>query len=251
MSYLPVGINKDIAVKIALLLDLPEILTLCRLNNKFNRFVCKNKDFWISRLKQDFGIKYLDIKGTNHPLEYYKWAKIHSSTQDDLNMALMLAAAGGHPDLINLTIKLGANNFDEVMITSIISGNTEILYMMISEGADAEFGLDVAITNGNIDMVDRLINVLRWQNKLIPYDDIMLAGAREGHVDIVNMAIEIGASDYDGAMEEAIENEHIDVVEMLLIKASDDIDIDLDIAEAIDIAETYGYDDIINLLYRY
>ena len=52
---------KDAIVYIALTLGLPEILSLCLTSKKFNTTVCKNKDVWITRLRQDFHINYLDI----------------------------------------------------------------------------------------------------------------------------------------------------------------------------------------------
>lgn len=43
-------------------MDLPEILSLCRVSKRFNKDVCENKNFWISKLFKDYQIEYADIK---------------------------------------------------------------------------------------------------------------------------------------------------------------------------------------------
>lgn len=46
----------------ALTMDLPEILSLCKVSKRFNNIVCENKNFWISKLLKDYKIEYNDIK---------------------------------------------------------------------------------------------------------------------------------------------------------------------------------------------
>ncbi len=47
-------LNKDVLVKLALELNLPDILSLCRINKRFNRFVCDDDIFWQKKLKRDW-----------------------------------------------------------------------------------------------------------------------------------------------------------------------------------------------------
>ena len=54
-------LSKDEIFTIALMLDLPDILSFCRLSKKFNNSVCNNNYFWIKRMKQDYGKIYLTI----------------------------------------------------------------------------------------------------------------------------------------------------------------------------------------------
>ena len=63
-------IPKDVIVHIALMLDLPEVISLCLTSKKFNINVCKNNSFWISRLKQDFDVDYRDV-GVGDAKKYY------------------------------------------------------------------------------------------------------------------------------------------------------------------------------------
>lgn len=53
---------RDVIIQIALGLDLPELLSYCRLSKKFNDTVCKNNDFWFNKLEKDYGVT---IRGDN------------------------------------------------------------------------------------------------------------------------------------------------------------------------------------------
>ena len=44
----------DVIALVALDLDLPNILSLCESNVKFNRAVCKKESFWLNKLLKDF-----------------------------------------------------------------------------------------------------------------------------------------------------------------------------------------------------
>lgn len=47
-------LNKDEIVTIALLLDFPDILNMCKVSQKFNHSICQNNDFWRSKVLQKF-----------------------------------------------------------------------------------------------------------------------------------------------------------------------------------------------------
>lgn len=48
------NVPKDILVLIALELDLPNLVNLCRSHKEINRKVCQNDAFWIQKLQRDF-----------------------------------------------------------------------------------------------------------------------------------------------------------------------------------------------------
>lgn len=52
-------LGKDVLVMIALDYDLPTILSFCSSSKRFNNVICKNNNFWISKLRKDFDIDYL------------------------------------------------------------------------------------------------------------------------------------------------------------------------------------------------
>jgi len=63
---------KNIQVYLALMMDTPEVLSLCKSFKNINENVCKNKSFWISKLKKDFNVLYTDL-GSGDPKDYYKF----------------------------------------------------------------------------------------------------------------------------------------------------------------------------------
>lgn len=46
----------DVVFSIALMMDLPEILSLCKTSKRFNRIICENRNFWLRRLQRDYNI---------------------------------------------------------------------------------------------------------------------------------------------------------------------------------------------------
>lgn len=47
-------LNRDELFKIAILLDLPELLAFCRSSNKIDKLICQKNDIWIYKLKTEF-----------------------------------------------------------------------------------------------------------------------------------------------------------------------------------------------------
>ncbi len=56
-------LSKDVIIYMALNLDLPEILKLCQTSRRFNKTVCKNRDFWSNKLQRDFNIDPALLRG--------------------------------------------------------------------------------------------------------------------------------------------------------------------------------------------
>lgn len=76
-----VDFPKDVIVYLALTLDLPEILSLCRTNSKFNNIVCENQSFWRNKLKKDYHVTDIPPIGPyteyKNPKEYYEYITKH------------------------------------------------------------------------------------------------------------------------------------------------------------------------------
>ena len=67
----------DIIFYIGLMLDLPDIIKYCQSSKKFNKLICKNKHFWIQRLKNDYDIIYKNIYPLD-PRKFYEFYKYHN-----------------------------------------------------------------------------------------------------------------------------------------------------------------------------
>ena len=52
----------DIIIKIALDLDLPEVLRFCETSPRIYNAICNNKNYWANKLQYDFNLTYQDYK---------------------------------------------------------------------------------------------------------------------------------------------------------------------------------------------
>ena len=80
---------KDVLVQMALELDLPEILSLCNTSVKMNVSVCRNRDFWINKLRYDYDIGFQKEK-VNNPRQYYEFVYKIDKKYPDANRLLMM-----------------------------------------------------------------------------------------------------------------------------------------------------------------
>ena len=64
---------KDILLKTALDLDLPDILSLCKSDEKINEKLCESENnlFWIEKLQKDFYVNYNKLKIIESPKNVY------------------------------------------------------------------------------------------------------------------------------------------------------------------------------------
>jgi len=178
-------LSKDVIVKIALTLDLPEILSLCMVSKKFNLHVCENRYFWISRLKQDFDIRYLSLLGGYDPKYYYQWI---SRLKQDLNIDYLnispdgmadpqkyynffqvggwlsinsqffLAIKEGYIDIVEYTIRKGATRFNDGIKIASEDGHEDIVKLMLRKGADPNLGLYGATLGNHEDIIKLVID---------------------------------------------------------------------------------------------
>lgn len=62
---------KDILLKLAMELDLSEILNLCESDKKINDNICENNWFWKEKLQKDFYVNYNNIETKENPKTLY------------------------------------------------------------------------------------------------------------------------------------------------------------------------------------
>ena len=64
-------LSKDELIYIAMMLDLPDILSLCKSKKRFNEVICKQDIFWYNKIKQDYPhITDLELYGENYKQIY-------------------------------------------------------------------------------------------------------------------------------------------------------------------------------------
>ena len=185
----------DLIIKIALTLDIGEILSLCLTSKRFNTVVCQNKYYWFQRLYQDYDIDNSNIPNNQTPKQYYQ------EVTEDLNTnptaTLRYAVKYNNMKLAKLAVDRGAD----------VNSNRAIRGYPIKQ----------AIVNGNLDMVKYLM--LKGVDFRIHHDTQIAIAAREGHLDILQYLVSFGSYPdqrrKERAIEDATKNGHTEIVEYL------------------------------------
>jgi hypothetical protein len=231
------NVSKDVIVKIAIILELPDILSLCRASKRFNTFVCENRDFWITRLRNDYGIRYLDMINLDispdkkgNPKKYYQ----------------LLTQIQGKS--LNEILEIVIKSNDLVFVRYIVEKNSELLDKtshVISTALEAAFE-----TGADSEIIKYLLEYSRDNHKIGYHEEInviavtamALGNARHdivrymivnGYIDtfVLNMflmgsvkfgdmkelklLIELGATDLKGAYEEAKKHGHTEIMKYI------------------------------------
>ena len=215
-------LSKDEIFSLALYLDLPEILSLCRTAKKFNRYVCQNKHFWIRRLKQDFGFSYLDISPdkTGNPKEYYEF--FHKNKGNN-NKRLIAASKQGNIDIVRFLLENEANVHavdDLALRWASSNGHTDTVLLLLDNEANIHAQNDLALIlaskNGHTDTV--LLLLENDANAHALNDWALRLASHNGHTDIVDLLLKSEANVHannDYALRLASKNGHTDIVKLL------------------------------------
>ncbi|GAG91534.1 unnamed protein product, partial [marine sediment metagenome] len=157
----------------------PLLIPLKKGNESWKHFYVKMV-YYISKLKEKFGIPYIPTKGYD-PEEFYK---MYVNDVNIFNGAMGWAPLGGHINIVKLMIEKGATDFNLGMFKAAIGGHMDIVKLMIEKGAH----------NFNL---------------------AMEGAASEGHMDIVKLMIEKGATYFNLPMKWAALGGHMDIVNYL------------------------------------
>lgn len=101
--------DKQSLILIAMELDLPSILNFCQSEKNINRSVCKNKFFWINKMKKDYNFILKNLKDSNDPKQYYK---ILYNSRNNPGIGLEISALIGYDDLVEYFLKKDVNSHD-------------------------------------------------------------------------------------------------------------------------------------------
>lgn len=95
------NLPNDVLIYMALSMDLPEILSLCRVNSNINNIICDNEVFWMNKLRHDYNIH-------GHKDNYKTRYKYITDQLKDPNTALQFGSVTNDVDLVRLAIERGA-----------------------------------------------------------------------------------------------------------------------------------------------
>lgn len=145
-------IDKNIIVQIVVLLDLPDISSLCQVNKKFNQNICKSDNFWYRKLVRDYNLRPDGVKDAKI---YYQ---IIICNWNYSNLGMFWAARKGCKDLVEYFIKKGANNWNRGMEGAAEGGYRDLVDFFIQKGASMwNEGLKEAAYSGDKDLVEFFI----------------------------------------------------------------------------------------------
>ena len=191
-------LSKDTIMYIALTMDLPEILSYCRLSSRFNNTVCENKYFWSRRLKQDYNIDYLDI-GDRYPKIYYQF---FATSVNNIGHLSVRAMEQGHIDIAKYLLSRDDRREIDYNLVSIFAGGTgdmDIINTVLERGGDINRVLIGAIRSKHLDLIDKLIEMGAndWNGSL---KMAILINNKE----LIERFIELGANNWNTALVYAI-----------------------------------------------
>ena len=121
-------------------MNLPDILSLCKLNKKFNKTVCQSDNFWYRKLQRDYNFTPKESKNSKEKYEILRDIiyKIQESDWDesDWDEGMYWAAKRGHKDIIEYFIEKGADNWNLGLGGAAEGGYIFLMEYFLDRGAD-------------------------------------------------------------------------------------------------------------------
>lgn len=125
--------DKQSLILIAMELDLPSVLNFCKSSKKINNSVCKNKFFWINKLKKDYNFDFTKTK--RNAKEYYK---ILYKSNENPNIGLESSVSLGYDDLVEYFLNKNLISLDTLNYVIKNTNNIDILDMLIPKLIDSD-----------------------------------------------------------------------------------------------------------------
>ncbi len=128
------------------------------------------------------------------------------------------ACEGGHKEIIELMIEKGASNFNQGLSHACSGGHIEIVELMISKGAnDFARGLKVACNHNHKDIISLMLKKGNNTFTFKTWNKILEEACRNGYKEIVELSILNGADDFDSGLRIACAYGHIDLVKLMIL----------------------------------
>jgi len=199
-----------------------------------------------------------DFLGMKYLIKHNKYFRYY----DNDNNSLVVASKIGHLEMVKFLVRKGVNIDHEKNNAVILAseyGHLSIVKFLVYKGADIKAQDNAAIVwssrNGKIDVVKYLVSLGANVNAQCNLAIIWACG--NGHLNVVKYLVENGANviarGNNLALNRAIENNYLDIVEYILDLAySKEIFIDKkNVRKAISIGRYYNRDKIVGMLDEY
>ena len=214
----------DVVRHIALMMDLPEILSLCQSSDRFDNIICKNDKFWLGKLIRDYNISKSDIYDGYTPRTFYEYVKWVIDNKQQM-AGLESAISAGNLVLVKLFIdrnnqRMVNNGLDY----AVMYDELPIVKYFVELGANVNRPgyysiLSEAVKTKNIDMVRYLVD--SGANIHHSDDLALMTAALVGDLEIVRFLVDSGSQMLDDALIKATMHGRTKIVEYLIEKGAD------------------------------
>lgn len=178
---------------------------------------CVNSNFNVDRTMLEWSVKRGKL-----PIAKYLLETNRAKLDHDNNHYLLLAAMNGHTEIVELLIKHGINintANDKALVLAAENGHIDIVKILVTNGANIATDKCAAIINSIVNNHTSIAKFLIENNTFWCYNDsILCASSESGNLEIMQMAVEIGANvNYlnDAALKKNIEHRREAVVKFL------------------------------------
>ena len=212
-------LSKDILIKIAIELDLPDILEWINVNKRFNKLTNKNDIFWMNKFYHDYEYYYKPTILTWK--EFYKYI-----TLTEPNDLLWKGIEGNVLSYVVVALKKGADinskrNYNFPLSKASRIGRLEIVKYLVGKGSNSNEKINVgfrrASENGHLEVVKYLVG--QGANVRVQDDHALTSASFNGHLEVVKYLVWEGANVHatnDYALRWSSYNGHLEVVKYLV-----------------------------------
>jgi ankyrin repeat protein len=235
----------DLILTVALdYLEPDEILRLCRVSRAFNDTLCQNSQFWRLLIRRDLTDR--PVPESVDPRDLYR-TSVRDLPNHGVNSQLQYAAGHGYEKLVDRLLNEGANYYGGALVAAAQAGHMKIVNRLLAQIAGSQFhpsfkqilynhALGSAAEGGHHEIVNRLLQagandytggfigaveggdqeIMNQMLQLgVNLNRALSAAAESGHRDMVKRLLELGASNYGVAMNDAIEGGHPAIAQLI------------------------------------
>lgn len=174
-----------------------------------------------------------------------------------LEEKMELAAYVGDLYTVKRMVELGETNYSSSLMAAALEGHEEVIEYILSQDRTEVYHhevLRIAAKNGHLEVVDKILAIMNAEARVaydgtpiegcVGCDTALVAAAEGGHMEIVDMMVDHGASDYGLALRKAASENHLEIVKRLLSLGVDEHNCGLAAA----IAANRGYVEIMEII---
>ena len=181
--------------------------------SKFKSGTYKNlflkMSYHIAKLEEEYGIPYIPVEGYD-PVDVYKWSKLTNV----YDTAMSYVVQTGDLGLVKSLTDKGDIDYNDAMLEAAKAGHENIVEFMISKGAENfNTGLNAAARAGRVKIVRLMFKYGAGLNLIL--NTPLIYAAENGHLDIVKLLVEKGATSFKTALVWANRGKHTEVADYL------------------------------------